>query len=217
MLLCTYTVSQHIQMLAINSQMYATSVTFMCTAINIFRCFGYPREHNFVLILSPTGCTEGCIYFSQSCRNTHLPHFLDCTQYHIDPLLTCFLPLHTSRTSQRLIQHSTKFGNRHTAHGRYEYSYNRANSRENWPKKIATHSGSHVHPSRCIGSSGQVDPSVYISAAAAKLTRPDVLAAAKSTHLDNSAPAAVIPTNLTYMLHLHATSVTNVLAFYMLM
>ena len=30
MLLCTYTVSQCIQMLAINSQMYATSVTFMC-------------------------------------------------------------------------------------------------------------------------------------------------------------------------------------------
>ena len=29
-LICTYTVSQCIQMLAINSQMYATSVTFMC-------------------------------------------------------------------------------------------------------------------------------------------------------------------------------------------
>ena len=29
-LICTYTVSQYIQMLAINSQMYATSVTFMC-------------------------------------------------------------------------------------------------------------------------------------------------------------------------------------------
>ena len=50
------------------------------TAINILRCFGYPREHNFglVLILSPTGCTEGYVYFPQSCRNTHLPHFLDC-------------------------------------------------------------------------------------------------------------------------------------------
>ena len=50
------------------------------TAINILRCFSYPREHNFglVLILSPTGCTEGCVYFPQSCRNTHLPHFLDC-------------------------------------------------------------------------------------------------------------------------------------------
>ena len=35
---------------------------------------------------------------------------------------------------------STKFGNRHTAHGRYEYSYNLATSRENWAqnkKKIA--------------------------------------------------------------------------------
>ena len=170
------------------------------TAINILRCFGYPREHNFglVLILSPTGCTEGCIYFPQSCRNTHLPHFLDCllnttlipcllvcfcfwlpkrtqfwacfntesnrlyrrlrlfpsklqeytpplfsrlsTQYHIDPLLTCLLSLDTSRTSLRL-QRSTKFSNRHTAHGLYEYSYNLANSRENWAppkKKIAT-------------------------------------------------------------------------------
>ena len=59
------------------------------------------------------------------------------TQYHIDTLLTCFLSLDTSRTSLRL-QQSTKFGNRHTAHGRYEYSYNLATSRENWAqKKIA--------------------------------------------------------------------------------
>ena len=56
------------------------------------------------------------------------------TQYHIDPLLTCLLSLDTSRTSLRL-QQSTKFGNRHTAHGRYEYSYNLANSRENWAQK----------------------------------------------------------------------------------
>ena len=77
--------SRHfVQMLALNRQMCATSVTFsyfhVHTAINILRCFGYPREHNFglVLILSPTGCTEGCVYFPQSCRNTHLPHFLDC-------------------------------------------------------------------------------------------------------------------------------------------
>ena len=119
------------------------------TAINILRCFGYPREHNFglVLILSPTGRTEGCVYFPQSCRNTHLPPFSRLsTQYHIDPLLTCFLSLDTSRTSLRL-QQSTKFGNRHTAHGLYEYSYNLANSRENWapPKKIA--SRNHVHHS----------------------------------------------------------------------
>ena len=24
------------------------------------------------------GCTEGSVYFPQSCRNTHFPHFLDC-------------------------------------------------------------------------------------------------------------------------------------------
>ena len=61
------------------------------------------------------------------------------TQYHIDPLLACLLSLDTSRTGLRL-QRSTKFSNRHTAHGRYEYSYNLANSRENWAqkKKIAT-------------------------------------------------------------------------------
>ena len=95
------------------------------TAINILRCFGYPREHNFglVLILSPTGCTEGCVHFPQSCRNTHLPHFLDCLlNTTLISCLLCFLSLDTSRTSLRL-QQSTKFGNRHTAHGRYEYSY----------------------------------------------------------------------------------------------
>ena len=88
------------------------------TAINILRCFGYPREHNFglVLILSPTGCTEGCVYFPQSCRNTHLPHFLDrlLNTTLIPCLLVFFLPI--LRTSLRL-QQSTKFGNRHTAHG----------------------------------------------------------------------------------------------------
>ena len=127
-------------MLALNSQMCATSVTLsyfhVHTAINILRCFGYPREHNFglVLILSPTGCTEGCVYFPQSCRNTHLPHFLDCL-LNTTLILACLLSLDTSRTSLRL-QQSTKFGNRHTAHGRYEYSYNLAHSRENWaPKK----------------------------------------------------------------------------------
>ena len=40
--------------LALNSQMCATSVTLsyfhVHTAINILRCFGYPREHNFVLV-----------------------------------------------------------------------------------------------------------------------------------------------------------------------
>ena len=71
------------------------------TAINILRCFGYPREQNFglVLILSPAGCTEGCVYFPQSCRNTHLPppppppFSRLSTQYHIDPLLVFFLSI----------------------------------------------------------------------------------------------------------------------------
>ena len=65
------------------------------------------------------------------------------TQYHIDPLLTCLLSLDTSRTGLRL-QRSTKFSNRHTAHGRYEYSYNLANSRENWAS--ARRGAHHVCP-----------------------------------------------------------------------
>ena len=74
-------------------------------------------------VLSPTGCTEGCVYFPQSCRNTHLPHFLDCLlNTTLDPLLTCLLSLDTSRTSLRL-QRSTKFSNRHTAHGQYHITW----------------------------------------------------------------------------------------------
>ena len=51
------------------------------------------RTH--VLMLSPTGCTEGCVYFPQSCRNTHLPHFLDCllNTTLIPCLLVCFLSI----------------------------------------------------------------------------------------------------------------------------
>ena len=46
-------------------------------------------------ILSPTGCTEGCVYFHQSCRNTHLPHFIDCllNTTLIPCLLVCFLSI----------------------------------------------------------------------------------------------------------------------------
>ena len=135
-------------MLALNSQMCATSVTLsyfhVHTAINILRCFGYPREHNFglVLILSPTGCTEGCVYFRPSKLQEYTPPPFSrlSTQYHIDPLLTCFLSLDTSRTSLRL-QQSTKFGNMHTAHGRYEYSYHLTTSRENWAQKKKSPSG----------------------------------------------------------------------------
>ena len=105
--------------------------------INILRCFGYPREHNFglVLILSPTGCTEGCVYFPQSCRNTHLPHFLDCllNTTLIPCLLVCFLSILHEESA---ITAEYKVQRQDTAHGRYEYSYNLANSRENWaPKK----------------------------------------------------------------------------------
>ena len=113
------------------------------TAINILRCIGYPREHNFGLV-SPTGCTEGCVYFPQSCRNTHLPHILDCLLN--TTLIHCLLvySLDTSRTSLRLIQQSTKFGNKHTPHGLYEYSYYLANSRENWAQKKKSHPCSRV-------------------------------------------------------------------------
>ena len=130
----TYSLGLYLrQLLYALMYIYSKSVhTNAC--INILRCFGYPREHNFglVLILSPTGCTEGCVYFPQSCRNTHFPHFLDCllNTTLIPCLLVCFLSILHER-----VQRSTKFSNRHTAHGRYEYSYNLANSRENWAQK----------------------------------------------------------------------------------
>ena len=61
-------------------------------------------------------------------------------QYHIDPLLTCLLSLDTSRTSEITAEYKVQY--RHTAHGRYEYSYNLANSRENWaPKKKKSRPG----------------------------------------------------------------------------
>ena len=97
-------------MLALNSQMCATSVTLsyfhVHTAINILRCFGYPREHNFglVLILSPTGCTEGCVHFPQSCRNTHLPHFLDCLLN--TTLIPCLLVFFLSILHERVCDYS---------------------------------------------------------------------------------------------------------------
>ena len=97
-------------MLALNRQMCATSVTLsyfhVHTAINILRCFGYPREHNFglVLILSPTGCTEGCVYFPQSCRNTHLPHFLDCLLN--TTLIPCLLVFFLSILHERVCDYS---------------------------------------------------------------------------------------------------------------
>ena len=108
------------------------------TAINILRCFGYPREHNFAWACfntEPNRLYRRLRLFPSKLQEYTPPPFSRLsTQYHIDPLLTCFLSLDTSRTSLRL-QQSTKFGNRHTAHGLYEYSYNLANSRENWAQK----------------------------------------------------------------------------------
>ena len=72
------------------------------------------------------------------------------TQYHIDPLLiliTCLLSLDTSRTSLRL-QRNTKFSNRH---GRYEYSYNLANSRENWAPPKKSHPDTYIYVNIGIG------------------------------------------------------------------
>ena len=111
------------------------------TAINILRCFGYPREQLWACFnTEPNRLYRRLRLFPSKLQEYTPPPFSRLsTQYHIDPLLTCFLSLDTSRTSLRL-QESTKFGNRHTAHRRYEYSYNLANSRENWAqkKKIAT-------------------------------------------------------------------------------
>ena len=77
--------------------------------------------------------------FPSKLQESHLPHFLDCL------LNTTLIPwlFSFSRyfTNESALQQSTKFGNRHTAHGRYEYSYNLANSRENWAPKKKSHSG----------------------------------------------------------------------------
>ena len=129
-------------MLALNCQMCATSVTLsyfhVHTAINILRCFGHPREHMQLWACfntEPNRLYRRLRLFPSKLQEYTPPPFSRLsTQYHIDPLLTCLLSLDTSRTSLRL-QWSTKFGNRDTAHGRYEYSYHLANSRENWAQK----------------------------------------------------------------------------------
>ena len=136
MLLCTYTVSQCIQMLAINSQMYATLVTFMAYSYKYLEVLWLPKRTQLWACFNtePNRLYRRLRLFPSKLQEYTPPPFSRLsTQYHIDPLLTCLLSLDTSRTGLRL-QRSTKFSNRHTAHGRYEYSYNLANSRENWPR-----------------------------------------------------------------------------------
>ena len=57
-----------------------------------------------VLILSPTGCTEGYVYFPQSCRNTRLPHFLDCLLN--TTLIPCLLVFFLSILHERVCDYS---------------------------------------------------------------------------------------------------------------
>ena len=65
-IICSYAHNKSVHTNACNKQSDVCYLSYfhVHTAINILRCFGYPREHNFglVLILSPTGCTEGCVY-----------------------------------------------------------------------------------------------------------------------------------------------------------
>ena len=58
-----------------------------------------PKRTQLWACLSPTGCTEGCVHFPQSCSNTHLPHFLDCllNTTLIPCLLVFFLSIHHER------------------------------------------------------------------------------------------------------------------------
>ena len=62
------------------------------TAIN---CFGYPREHNFGLVLNytePNRLYKRLRLFPSKLQEYTPPPFSRLsTQYHIDPLLTCFL------------------------------------------------------------------------------------------------------------------------------
>ena len=124
-------------MLAINSQMYATSVTFMCIRYKYLEVLWLPKRTQLWACFNtePNRLYRRLRLFPSKLQEYTPPPFSRLsTQYHIDPLLAYLLSLDTSRTSLRL-QQSTKFGNRHTAHGRYEYSYNLANSRENWAQK----------------------------------------------------------------------------------
>ena len=93
--------SRHfVQMLALNRQMCATSVTLsyfhVHTAINILRCFGYPREHNFGLVTEPNRLYRRLRLFPSKLQEYTPPPFSRLsTQYHIDPLLilVCFLSI----------------------------------------------------------------------------------------------------------------------------
>ena len=137
-LICTYTASQCIQMLAINSQMYAIPQLLSCAySYKYLEVLWLPKRTKLWACFNtePNRLYRRLRLFPSKLQEYTPPPFSRLsTQYHIDPLLTCFLSLDTSRTSLRL-QQSTKFGNRHTARGRYEYSYNLANSRENWAQK----------------------------------------------------------------------------------
>ena len=66
------------------------------TAINILRCFGYPREHNFGLVTEPNRLYRRlCLFPSKLQEYTPPPFSRLSTQYHIDPLLilVCFLSI----------------------------------------------------------------------------------------------------------------------------
>ena len=94
-------------MLALNSQMCATSATLsyfhVHTAINILRCFGYPCKRTQLWACfntEPNRLYRRLRLFPSKLQEYTPPPFSRLsTQYHIDPLLTCFL---SSRTSLRL-------------------------------------------------------------------------------------------------------------------
>ena len=138
MLLCAYT-SKSVLKNACNKQSDVCYLSYfhVHTAINILRCMATRRTQLWACFnTEPNRLYRGLRLFSSKLQEYTPPSYSRLsTQFHTDPLLTCFLSLDTSRTSLWLIQQSAKFGNRHTAHGRYEYSYNLANSRENWAQK----------------------------------------------------------------------------------
>ena len=86
-------------MLAINNQMVCyLSYFHVHTAINILKCFGYPREHNFGLVFNtePNRLYRRLRLFPSKLQEYTPPPFSRLsTQYHIDPLLilVCFLSI----------------------------------------------------------------------------------------------------------------------------
>ena len=104
------------------------------------RCNGYPRGHNFgpVLILSPTCCTEGyqlhTLFPSKLQEYIPPPYSRLSTQYHTDPMLSCFsLPQYEGYSMSESVI-TAEYKVRQQAYCTL-FIYILAHLRENWAQK----------------------------------------------------------------------------------